>query len=325
LGYLDKQILWPLYFVFIEVLFQPMEWINYHHLLYFWLVSREGSLARASAELRLAQSTVSKQIHLLEGMLGHSLFSKKGRKLVLTESGRVVFRYAEEIFGLGREMLDTLRDRPVGKPGRVTIGVADVVPKLVAEHVLAAVLRLKAPMRLTCREDKPDRLLASLALHELDVILTDAPSSLHVKIHAFNHLLGTSEIAFFGCPKLAVKYRRNFPASLNGAPVLLPTENTAMRRSLEQWFESQNIRPIVVGEFEDSALLQVFGLRGVGLFPAASVISKEIEAQYHVQSIGKASGVSESLYAVTIERRIKNPAVAAICRAAETWFKSVDL
>ena len=159
-------------------------------------------------------------------MLGHSLFSKKGRRLVLTESGRVVFRYADEIFGLGREMLDTLRDRPIGKPGRITVGVADIVPKLVAEHVLAAVLKLAEPMRLTCREDKPDRLLADLALHELDVILTDAPASPHVKIRAFSHLLGASEVSFFGCPKLAAKYRRNFPSSLHGAPVLLPTENT---------------------------------------------------------------------------------------------------
>jgi LysR family transcriptional regulator, transcriptional activator of nhaA len=302
-----------------------MEWINYHHLHYFWLVSREGSLARASAELRLAQSTVSKQIHQLERMLGHSLFSKKGRRLVLTESGRVVFRYADEIFGLGREMLDTLRDRPVGKPGRITVGVADIVPKLVAEHVLATVLKLAEPIRLICREDKPDRLLAELALHELDVILTDAPASPHVNIRAFNHLLGASEITFFGCPELAAKYRRNFPSSLHGAPVLLPTENTVMRRSLEQWFEGQDIRPVVVGEFEDSALLKVFGLRGVGLFPAASVVSKEIEAQYHVRSIGRVSGVSERLYAITVERRIKHPAVAAICYAAEAWFKSVGV
>lgn len=300
-----------------------MEWINYHHLLYFWLVSREGSLARASAELRLAQSTVSKQIHQLESMLGHSLFSKKGRKLVLTESGLVVFRYADEIFGLGREMMDTLNDRPVGKPPRITVGVADVVPKLIAEHVLAAVLQLQEPVRLTCREDKPDRLLADLAMHDLDVILTDAPASPHIKIRAFNHLLGGSEIAFFGRQELAMKYRRNFPASLNGAPMLLPTENTVMRRSLEQWFESHDIRPVVMGECEDSALLKAFGYRGIGIFPAASIVTKEIEAQYQVKSIGKASGVIERLYAVTVERRIKHPAVAAICRGAEMWFGSI--
>jgi LysR family transcriptional activator of nhaA len=300
-----------------------MEWINYHHLLYFWFVAREGSLARASSELRLAQSTVSKQIHQLEALLGHTLFSKKGRSLALTESGRVVFRYADEIFGLGREMLDTLRDRPVGKPARITVGVADVVPKLVAEHVLAAVLKLENPVHLTCKEDKPDRLLADLAMHDLDVILTDAPASPHVKIRAFNHLLGESEIAFFGRRELAMKYRRNFPASLNGAPMLLPTENTMMRRSLEQWFESHDIRPIVIGECEDSALLKAFGYRGIGIVPAASVITKEIKAQYRLQSIGMASGVTERLYAVTVERRIKHPAVAAICREAEKWFGSI--
>lgn len=298
-----------------------MEWINYHHLLYFWLVSREGSLARASAELRLAQSTVSKQIHQLETMLGHSLFSKSGRRLVLTDSGRVVFRYADEIFGLGREMVDTLRDRPVGKPLRVTVGIADVVPKLVAEHVLAPALKLSGKVRLICREDKPDRLLADLALHELDVILTDAPASPQVKVRAFSHLLGSSEIAFFGRRELASRYRHGFPASLNGAPVLLPTENTVMRRSLEQWFESRDIRPDIVGEFEDTALINVFGFRGAGLFPAASVIAGELEAQYKVRPVGIISGLKEHLYAITVERRIKHPTVAAICDAAESWFK----
>ncbi len=295
-----------------------MEWVNYHHLLYFWLVAREGSLARASAELRLAQSTVSKQIHLFERVLGHDLFTKDGRRLVLTESGRVVFRYADEIFGLGREMLDTLRDRPVGRPLRVTVGIADVVPKLIAERVLAPALKLGGPVRLVCREDKPDRLLADLALHELDVILTDAPANPNVKVRAFSHLLGESEIAFFGRADLATKYRRNFPASLQAAPVLLPTENTVLRRSLDQWFEAQGVRPNVVGEFEDSALLKTFGLRGAGLFPAASIIAKEVEAQYKVRLIGHVPDVRERLYAVTVDRRIKHPAVVAICEAAKT-------
>jgi LysR family transcriptional activator of nhaA len=297
-----------------------MEWINYHNLLYFWLVSREDSLARASEELRLAQSTVSKQIHQLENALGHTLFVKKGRKLVLTESGRVVFRYAEEIFSLGREMLDTLGDRPVGKPLRISVGIADVVPKIIMEHVLASALNPNRSIRLICREDRPDSLLADLALHELDVIFTDAPASPHLKIRAFNHLLGGSEIAFFGCPDLASKYQRNFPKSLNDAPVLLPTENTAMRRSLDQWFVSHDIRPFVVGEFEDSALLHSFGHRGIGIFPAASVVAKEIEAQSKVRLIGKAGNVRESLYAITVERRIKNPAVAGICQSAVSWF-----
>ena len=294
-----------------------MEWVNYHHLLYFWLVAREKSLARASAELRLAQSTVSKQIHVFEHVLGHRLFEKSGRRLVLTDSGTVVFRYAEEIFGLGREMLATLRDRPVGRPLRVTVGIADVVPKLLAERVLAPALHLPGPVRLICKENTSDRLLADLALHELDVVLTDAPAGPNVKIRAFSHLLGSSEIVFFGRAELARKYRRGFPGSLHGAPMLLPTENTVLRRSLDQWLDAQELRPIVVGEFEDSALLNVFGLKGVGLFPAASVIAKEVESQYKVRPIGKVPDVREHLYAVTVERRIKHPAVVAICEAAK--------
>jgi LysR family transcriptional activator of nhaA len=295
-----------------------MEWVNYHHLLYFWLVAREGSLGRASAELRLAQSTVSKQIHLFEDAIGHALFAKSGRRLVLTESGRVVFRYAEEIFSLGREMLDTLADRPVGRPLRVTVGLADVVPKVLVERVLEPALHLGIPVRLVCREDKPERLLVDLASHELDVILTDAPSSAHVKVRTFNHLLGESDITFFGRAELAAKYRRGFPASLDGAPTLLPTENTVLRRSLEQWFEATGVRPNVVGEFEDSALLKTFGLQGAGVFAAPSILAQEVERQYQVRAIGRVAEIRERLYAVTVERRIKHPAVVAICDAART-------
>jgi LysR family transcriptional activator of nhaA len=215
-------------------------------------------------------------------------------------------------------MLDTLRDRPVDRPLRLTVGIADVVPKLIAERILAPALKLAGPVRIVCREDKPDRLLADLALHELDVILTDAPASPNVKVRAFSHLLGESDVAFFGRTELATKYRRNFPASLHCAPVLLPTENTVLRRSLDQWFETQGVRPNVVGEFEDSALLKVFGLRGAGLFPAASIIAKEVEAQYKVRWIGLVPGVRERLYAVTVERRIKHPVVLAICETAKS-------
>jgi LysR family transcriptional activator of nhaA len=295
-----------------------MEWVNYHHLLYFWLVAREGGLAQASAELRLAQSTVSKQIHQFEDVLGHKLFAKSGRQLVLTESGRVVFRYADEIFALGREMIDTLKGRPVGKPLRVAVGIADVVPKLLAERVLASALALPEPVRLVCREDASDRLLAELALHELDVILTDAPANPSVKVRAFSHLLGESEIGFFGRMDLASKYRKRFPTSLNGAPLLLPTEDTMLRRAIEQWFDSNGVRPNVVGEFEDSALLKVFGLRGVGVFPSPMAVAREVEEQYKVKLIGKASTILERLYAVTVERRIKHPAVVAICDAARS-------
>lgn len=293
-----------------------MEWVNYQHLLYFYMVAKEGSMARACALLRLAQSTVSKQIKQLESVLGHDLFVKSGRRLVLTDSGRIAYRYAEEIFGLGREMMDTFKDRPIGKPLRITVGIADVVPKLMAERVLVPLLSQPLPVHVICREGKPDQLLVGLAMHELDVVLMDAPSNTHVKIKSFSHLLGESTVSFFGSSALAETYRPDFPSSLHGAPVLLPTNNTVLRRSLEQWFDQEGIRPAVVGEFEDSALLSAFGSRGVGLFPAATTISEEVMGQYRVESVGEAAGVHERLYAVTVDRKIKHPAVVAMCESA---------
>jgi LysR family transcriptional activator of nhaA len=297
-----------------------MEWLNYHHLLYFWQVAREGGLTRACVQLGLAPSTVSKQIHELEDVLGHPLFAHSGRRLVLTESGRVVFRYAEEIFGLGRELQDTLKDRPVGRPLRLSVGVADVVPKLIAQRVLERALEMGQPVRLVCREDKPDLLVAELALHNLDVILTDAPAAPHVKVKAFSHLLGEYGITFFGLAETATRLRKGFPGSLNGAPVLLPTENTMLRRTLDQWMDGASIRPNIVGEFEDSALLMAFGQRGAGLFPAPSPIAAEVARQYSVVPVGVVPGVRERLYAVSVERRIKHPAVAAVCDAARDFM-----
>lgn len=293
-----------------------MEWLNYHHLYYFWLVAREGGLGRASRQLRLAQSTVSKQIHQFEEVIGHALFEKIGRRLVLTESGRIAYRYAEEIFSLGRELNDTLQDRPAGRPLRLTIGIADVVPKLVALRVIEPATRSPESVRLICREDKPERLLNALVLHELDVVLTDSPASPGLKVKAYNHLLGDSDISFFCSADAAKRLKRGFPTSLDGEPMLLPTENTALRRALEQWLDANALRPQVVGEFEDSALLMAFGSRGKGVFPAPTVIASEIERELGVQAIGRLPQVRAHLYAVTVERRIAHPAVAVICETA---------
>lgn len=293
-----------------------MEWLNYHHLLYFWLVAREGSLARAGTELRLSQSAISGQIRALENSLGEKLFVKNGRRLVLSETGRTVYRYADEIFTLGKELQDTLNDRPRGRPLRVTIGVADVLPKLIARELIEPALHLPASVRLICREDKPDRLLADLALHELDVILTDAPASTHVKVKAFNHLLGQCDIVFLAKPEIVSNYTAGFPLSLDGAPVLLPGENTALRRALDHWFGENAIRPQVIGEFEDNALLNVFGQMGLGLFPAPSVIADEVCRQFQVQPAGRIPDVLQHFYAVTVERKIVHPAAVAICHEA---------
>jgi len=293
-----------------------MEWLNYHHLLYFWTVAREGSLVRASAELRLSQSAISGQIRSLENSLGEKLFVKSGRRLMLSETGRVVYRYADEIFRLGRELQDTLKDRPIGRPLRVSIGIADVIPKLIARELLEPALRLPVAVRLMCREDKPERLLAELALHELDVILMDAPASSHVKVKAFNHLLGGCEIVVLARKEFVQEYREGFPHSLNGSPMLLPSENTALRRELDHWFEENDIRPQVMGDFDDNALLNVFGQMGIGLFPAPSIIAGEICRQCGVEVLGTLSEVRQRYYAVTVERKIMNPAAAAICHEA---------
>ncbi len=293
-----------------------MNWLNYHHLLYFWLVVRRGGLAPASAQLRLAQSTVSGQIRALEQSLGEKLLTRSGRRLVLTEFGRVVFRYAEEIFALGEELQNALQGLPVGRPLAFNVGVADVVPKLVARRILEPTLNLPQPVRLVCREDKPDRLLAELAVHGLDVVLADAPMSPSIRVKAFSHLLGECGVVFFAARELWASHRRRFPQCLDGAPMLLPTENTTLRRSLEQWFSARKIRPRLVAEFEDSALLEVFGQTGTGIFPAHSVIADEVRRQYQVRALGRADEVRERFYAISVERKLKHPAVVAISAEA---------
>lgn len=293
-----------------------MEWLNYHHLLYFWVVACHGSVTRAAAELRLAQPTVSTQLRTLEEVLGEKLFARTGRRLVLTDVGRLVFRYADEIFGLGRELLETVKGRPTGQPMRLTVGIADAVPKLIAYRLLRPALTGAEPVRIICREDKPDRLLAQLAVHGLDLVLSDAPIGPTTKVRAFNHLLGECGVTFFATPALARTCRRGFPRSLGGAPMLLPTDNTALRRSLDDWFESEDIRPRVASEFEDSALLMAFGQAGMGLFPAPSAIERQVRSQYGVVVVGRLDAVCERFYAISGERRLKHPAVVAISEAA---------
>jgi LysR family transcriptional activator of nhaA len=302
-----------------------MTWLNYHHLLYFWTVAKEGSIARACEKLRLAQPTISGQLRLLEEALGEKLFAKQGRGLVLTEVGQVVYQYADEIFGLGRELQDVLKGRPRGRALRLVVGISDLMPKLVAYRVLQPVLAMPEPVQLVCDEDTPDRLLADLAERRVDVVLSDSPIPPTVPVKAFNHLLGTCPVTVFGAPQLAARHRRNFPASLDGAPFLLPLEGSALRRSLEQWFDSQKIRPRLVGEFKDAALMKTFGQAGAGLFAAPSAIEKEIREHYRVAVLGRIESIAERFYAISVERRLKHPAVLAISEAArETVFASPD-
>lgn len=294
-----------------------MQSLNYHHLLYFWMVAREGSIVKASAELRLAQPTISGQIKTLEENLGEKLLEKSGRTLVLTEAGKIVYDYADGIFALGNELMETLRGRPAGRQAKLIVGISDVVPKLISHRILATALDLEDSVRLVCVEDKTERLLAELSIHRLDIVLSDQPITGAVRVRAFNHLLGECGLSFMATKPLAALYRANFPKSLHNAPMLLPTEDTMLRHGLDQWFHQNEIRPRVVAEFHDSALLKVFGENGRGVFAAPSAIEKEIAIEYGVEVVGRTEDVTERFYLISVERRIRNTAVAAICANAK--------
>jgi len=299
-----------------------MEWLNYHHLYYFWKVVRAGSITRASQELLLAPSTVSAQLRSLEEQLGEKLLVRQGRTVVPTEVGRMVVRHAEEIFGLGRELLDAVKQRPTGRPLRLVIGVDDVLPKDVAYQLIKPALHLPERVRILCREASLERLLADLAVHEIDLVLSDAVVTPSLSVRAYNHLLGECGVMFVGTPKLAKLYRRGFPKSLDGAPILLPTDDTAIRRSLDQWLETQNVRPELIGEFEDLALMRVFGQAGVGIFPVPSVVEKHFVKQFGLEHVGNAQGVRSRFYAISTEKKLRHPAVVAICDTArQTLFR----
>jgi LysR family transcriptional activator of nhaA len=299
-----------------------MNWLNYHHLLYFWTVAREGSITKACKQLHLTQPTVSSQIRELEKALKTRLFERAGRSIRLTEAGQMVYRYADEIFTLGRELRDAVSGHSVGLSMRVVVGVADTLPKLLVHRLLAPAMHLGQEVRVTCIDGEPNRLLAQLAIHELDLVVSDFPASPQLGMKAFNHLLGDCGVTFFGTSNLARRYRRGFPKSLDGAPMLLPGSNTALRRSLEQWFDEEGIRPMVRAEFTDSALLKAFGGFGDGVFAAPTAVENEVRRMYGVGIVGREESVRERVYAISVEKRLKNPAVLAISQAAhQTLFR----
>jgi LysR family transcriptional activator of nhaA len=295
-----------------------VDWLNYHHLLYFWIVAREGSVTRASELLELTQPTVSTQVAALEQAFGTPLFRRSGRAVHLTEAGHLVFEYADEIFKLGQELSRVMQDGPSrSRSARVVVGVADVLPKLVVYRLLEPVYHLDEPVHLQVLEDKSDRLLAELAMHNLDLVLTDAQvTTSAVKVKAYHHLLGECPVVVMAAPALAKKLRDDFPKSLDGAPFLLPTESTTLRKSLDEWFASRTLRPDIRGEFADSALMKVFGHGGTGAFAVPTAIEKEVKEQFHVQTVGKLDGIIERFYAVTVERRVRHPAVLKITETA---------
>lgn len=286
--------------------------LNYQHLLYFWSVARTGSLTRACEELALSAPTVSAQLRTLEARLGEKLLAKSGRRLVPTEVGRLVYGYADQIFGLGQDLLRTLEHRPTQRPLRLVVGIDDVLPKEIAHRILRSTLTLSRPVRLVCREGTLERLVADLAVHEVDVVLSDARVTPSLNVRAYNHSLGTCETLWMATPALAAALRPGFPKSLDGVPMLLPTDDTAIRRSLDLWLEKHDVRPTMVGEFEDYAMLREFARAGHGFAPVLSILEEQFQREYGLARIGPATGIAAEFYAISTERKIKNPAIASM-------------
>jgi LysR family transcriptional activator of nhaA len=292
-----------------------MDWLNYHHLRYFWTVAREGSLRKASEKLRVSQPSISAQIQSLQQSVGENLFRRSGRGLALTEMGRVVFGYADEIFSLGQELLSTVNGRAINRSIKFNVGITDSVPKLVVKEILKPVFSHDPPVRVVCQEGKVEDLLAQLSTLRLDIVLADEPASTSLKFKTFNHLLGTCGVTFCAAPSLARKLRKGFPKSLDGAPALLPTHNTNLRRSLEKWFLALGIRPHTVGEFEDAALMTVVAGDGFGFMPMAAVVGKEL-VRHELEIIGTTKKCTDQFYAISNERRLTHPAVVLITESA---------
>lgn len=301
-----------------------MRHLNYNHLHYFWTVAREGSIARASDVLHLTPQTISGQLKLLEEAVGEPLFHRVGRGLVLSETGHFVNHYADEIFSLGAELSQRVRNKESGSAVALNVGIVDSIPKLIACRILRPAMSIpnddhpdaSDDIRIVCREGSLEHLLGELAVHRLDLVLSDRPlpTGLHVK--AYNHRLGESPVAFFVQKQLAARYTRKFPRSMVDAPMLLPLSGTVLRRSLDDWFEKQGLVPNIVAEFDDSALLKVFGDAGIGIFPAPKAIADEVAYMYRAREIGVAEGVTETFYAISPERRLKHPSVVRITELA---------
>ncbi len=289
--------------------------LNFKHLRYFMVVAQEGSIAQASESLNLTPQTISGQLKTLEDQLGVELFARDGRRLVLTEQGRMALEYAEQIFAMGESLQDQLQN-PQSSRRKFSVGIADVLPKLIAYRLLEPALNLDEPVRLECREGSMETLLADLAAHRVDMVLTDRPVDAGFTVRAYNHLLGDCAMSLFASPDLAAEYGPDFPQSLDGAPLLMPTSDTVIGASLMKWCLSQGLQPVVVVECVDHALLGTFGMAGMGLFCGPSVLEPEIERQYAVKTLGRVEAIRERFYAISLERRIRHPGVLAVTNTA---------
>lgn len=292
--------------------------MNYKHLHYFWTVAHEGSIANASKKLHITPQTISGQLSQLEGRIGSALFDKVGRGLKLTETGHLVLRYADDIFDLGRELSDVLRGAPAVGPSEFIVGAASALPKTIVYKIIEPALHLPHEISLTSREGPVEAMLADLAIHKVDMVLSDTPINNAVNVKAYNHLLGESELSCFAAPQLAKQYSKMFPRSLNNAPVLLPTPQYAVRQLLDGWFQDNDIHPMIRGQFDDSALMKSFGQVGIGVFFMSSTIEEEVCKNFNVKVIGRIEGVKQKYYAISAERKVRHPAIAEICDIART-------
>lgn len=288
------------------------EFLNYHHLRYFWTVAKEGSLRRASEKLRVSQPSMCTQIKLLENSLGEALFRPSGRSLELTEFGQMIFGYAKEIFALGGEILQATKQAPSVRSLRLHVGIVDSFPKLMSYDILRPVLNHNPPVQLTCHEGKLADLVSQLNTHRIDVVLSDEPASPGISGKVFNHELGASDITFCATPGLARKLKGRFPRNLNGAPALLPTQNCTLRRDLEKWFRCVDIEPRVLAEFEDAALTKIVATDGLGFIVVPTVVASEAVERYGFIPIGRTKEVETRFYAITGDRRFTHPAILAM-------------
>ena len=286
--------------------------LNYKQLHHFWAVAKAGSIVRASERLNLTPQTLSGQIGLLEESLGVALFLRVGRRLELTETGRLTLSYADEIFQVGNELEEALRSHPESHFISFRVGVDDAVPKSIAYRLLTPAMALAEPVRIVCREDKLVRLLVELAIQRLDLVLADRPMPAETNVKGYSHKLGDCGITFFAEPRLAAQFKQAWPHILDSAPMLIPGKEAAVRIPLMRWFDAQQLRPRIVGEFDDSALMQAFGQAGIGIFIAPSVIADEVQREHGVTIIGQTDDVTEQFYAISMERRLTHPAVVAI-------------
>jgi LysR family transcriptional activator of nhaA len=298
--------------------------INYKHLHYFCAVAQEGGIARASERLHVTPQTISGQLSLLEEYLGAELFVKVGRNLEITDVGRLVLSYGDEIFSLGGELEEAMQQLPEGRPRIFKVGIVDVVPKSIAHRVLEPALRMDEHVHMICRQAGMDTLLAELAIHRLDLLLADRPIPPTVSTRGYSHILGECAVSFFATRSLQKTLKGAFPQCLNGAPILLPSTGNQLRSGIDGWLDKHRIRPRIIAEFDDSALMKAFGQEGAGVFVAPAAIKAEVERQYQVVSIGRVDEVKERFYAISVERRVLHPVVATVVESARTMLFAED-